>query len=424
MMHKAVHFAVTVKTRSNTSSLVGAAAYRAGASLFDEQIGLRKSYLSRRDVVSVEMIRAAPDIEAFWNSAQKAETRINSRLAREIKIALPHELPLETQRRLVRGYCLWLHDAFGMSSMAAIHHPFVDGVDREILSDLVPYTEGHSTSKPSRNDDRGNPLNTHVHILCPTRKWLPDEGRFGAKLRELDDLKTGPEAVQRMRSEWEKRVNAELEKVGVEERVDLRSYKAMAADGDAPEGLVAQPKLGPRNTARSRRRKRETGTDDTFVGAERASVRDRNDELWATWLELRALKREKAREMESASIAARQEVERAEAARRAEHEIKVAPDLKSRHDAIEKAPHIDALNPWAQAIAWAEHMTGTDENPPGSDEDPAGTDDDPTETGEGDEFERVFDPETDSAVSDTEHIEIPWRSIRRAPRVRERKRGD
>ena len=143
MMHKAVHFAVTVKTRSNTSSLVGAAAYRAGASLFDEQTGLRKSYRSKRDVVSVEMIRAAPDIEAFWNMAQKAETRINSRLAREIKIALPHELPLETQRRLVRGYCLWLHDAFGMSSMAAIHHPFADGVDREILADLVPNKEGH-----------------------------------------------------------------------------------------------------------------------------------------------------------------------------------------------------------------------------------------------------------------------------------------
>lgn len=85
--------------------------------------------------------------------------------------------------------------------------------------------------------------------------WLPDEGRFGAKLRELDDVKTGPEAVQRMRSEWEKRVNAELEKAGVEERVDPRSYEAMAATGDAPDGLMAQRKLGARNTARGRKRK-------------------------------------------------------------------------------------------------------------------------------------------------------------------------
>ena len=177
----------------------------------------------------------------------------------------------------------------------------------------------------------------------------------------------------------------------------------MAADGDAPEGLVAQPKLGAKNTARSRRRKQETGTDDTYMGARRAKIRKRNDALWVTWLELRALERERARQRESAEIAERLEKERAEEAQQADLAIKNAADERARHDAIVDAPHLDTLNPWAQAIAWAEN---------------------PTEACDDDEFERVLDQETDSAVSETEHVEIPWRMVKRAPRIRERMRGD
>lgn len=177
----------------------------------------------------------------------------------------------------------------------------------------------------------------------------------------------------------------------------------MAADGDAPEGLVAQPKLGAKSIARSRRQSREAGIDDTYMGAQRAKIRKRNDALWVTWLELRALERERARERRSTEIAKRLEKERAKETKHADLAIKNAADVRARHDAIVDAPHLDILNPWAQAIAWAEN---------------------PTEACGDDEFERVLDPDTDSAVSETEHIEIPWRTVKRAPRVRERMRGD
>lgn len=359
MTHKACHFGVTVKNRSNCTSIVSAAAYRAGASYRDERTGLRKSFRSKRDVVSVEMIRGPDDIEAFWNTADAAETRVNSRLAREILIALPYELPLDTQRKLVRGFCLWLHDEYRLTSMACIHHPFAGGWDKEILDDLMPSTEGADRQqKMVRKNDRGNAKNHHVHILTPTREWIASEQKFGKKLRDLDDLKSGPIIIQRCRDEWETRVNVQLKKHGVKERVDLRSYKAMAKAGDAPNGLAAQPKQGARNTARSRKFAAEHGYDSTHIGRKRGRTRAQNDLLWSSWLLLRALEREKARKERSQELATdREAMRRVEAALK----DKELQEAKTRQDiaiALESSAHIDCLDPYAQACAWAKGTYG------------------------------------------------------------------
>jgi MobA/MobL family. len=219
------------------------------------------------------------DPERIFNAACAAEKHPRARIAREILISLPHELPLATQRILVRGYCLWLHDRFGISSMAAIHHPLADGLDGEILADMVPRTNGWKKPVKPRKDDRGNPLNQHVHILCPVRVWDDEAQRFGKKARILDDVETGPVCIQQMRNEWERRVNRHLVKAGVKARVDLRSYEKAAAAGDAPAGLTPQPKLGPKNSARGRRRELESGRDDTFLGEVRAKTKAANSSL-------------------------------------------------------------------------------------------------------------------------------------------------
>ncbi len=396
MTHKACHFGIIVKNRSNCTSIVGAAAYRAGASYHDERTGLRKSYRSKRDVVSVEMIRGPQDIEAFWNAADAAETRINSRLAREFLIALPCELPLDTQRKLVRGFCLWLHDEYRLTSMACIHHPFAGGWDKEILDDLLPCTEGADRRQMMfRKNDRGNPRNHHVHILTATREWIAAEQRFGKKLRDLDDMKTGPIIIQRCRDEWETRVNVQLKKHGVTERVDLRSYKAMAEAGDAPHGLAAQPKQGARNTARSRKFAAEDGYDSTHIGRKRASTRAQNDLLWSSWLLLRALGREKSRKERSQQLATdREAVRRGEAALK-DKEISEAKTREDIASALETSAHIDCLDPYAQACKWAASTSG--ENKDG-------------------EFGRTIDPEVDDATGSDD----PRRS---RIRVRHRARG-
>lgn len=365
MHHKACHFEITIKNRGNCTSIVGAAAYRAGACYHDARTGRRCSYAARRDVASVEMIRGPKDPEEFWNTVDAAETRKNARLAREFVISLPAELPLDNQRRLVRGFCLWLHDRYKLTSMAAIHHPFADGLDREITQDLMLNRDQNRRST-DRQSDRGNPLNHHVHILTPTREWNPDTDTLGPKLRALDDRKTGPLIVQQCRNEWQRRVNVVLEKHGVAARVDLRSYEKMAAAGEAPDGLIAQRKLGPKNTARGRKVERETGQDSSYSGQRRQKVREHNDALWQSWLQLRALEREKARLERSAALAAeREETRRKEAA--------VA-------QALEDAPHLDCLDPKAQAIAWAKG-----ENESAIDA----------------QFDRQIDPETEDATEPT-----------------------
>nr|WP_272911612.1 MobA/MobL family protein [Loktanella sp. M215] len=48
--------------------------------------------------------------EELWNAAEASETRTNSRVARELRPALPAELPLDDQLSLVRGFCLFLKD--------------------------------------------------------------------------------------------------------------------------------------------------------------------------------------------------------------------------------------------------------------------------------------------------------------------------
>ncbi|WP_176556298.1 MobA/MobL family protein [Rubellimicrobium rubrum] len=63
------------------------------------------------------------DGPALWNGFEAVETRINARLGRELRIALPKELPIGEQVRLVRSYCLWMKDQYGLACEWAIHAP-------------------------------------------------------------------------------------------------------------------------------------------------------------------------------------------------------------------------------------------------------------------------------------------------------------
>lgn len=352
MRHKASRLEVKIRNRGNNASLVAAAAYCAGGRYRCDRTGRMKNYSRRRDVVSVESIKMPHDPERIFNQACAGEKHPRARLAREILISLPHELPLEVQRRLVRGYCLWMHDRYGLSSMAAIHHPLAGGMDREILDDMIPQTEGRRKPAKPRKDERGNPLNQHVHILCPTRFWDEETQSFGKKIRDLEKVVAGPRIVQEMRDEWQRRVNRQLEKASADERVDLRSYQKAAVAGDAPEGLRPQPKLGPKNTARCRRFELETGRDDTFLGRARAKTRAANEALWESWLMLRDLEREKARLEDSRRVAEKNEMARRTEAEVAKKKIDAAENNANRAAAIAAAPHLDALDPGAAAIRW------------------------------------------------------------------------
>ena len=226
-------------------------------------------------------------------------------------------------------------------------------------------------------------LNFHAHIRWTVRRVDKASGAFGEKTREFDRTDpwelsaeerhekrkpkkkiVGRDVIKNIRSEWERRVNAALEKAGSSARIDLRSYAAMAAAGDAPEGLRSQEHVGPERTQKLRT---TANTLHKPMVAERNSiVREENQTRWDNWFELRRLAREKARlEGESERIARENEDRRRAQDDHDKERLREAKTDEDRADIVAKASSIDAFNPTCPldaAMRWAESVGESSES--------------------------------------------------------------
>lgn len=188
------HCSVKTISRGQGRSAVGAAAYRAGEKLENERDGMTHDYTHKEGVEHTEIMTPenAPDWTkdrgTLWNEVEKSETRVNSRTAREVEVALPQELDRESQKELLRDYVKENFNDQGMIADVAIH-------------------------------DKGDG-NPHAHILLTTRE-IDEDGKFGKKRRDWDKN----EQVDKWRESWEKHANRYLEREGHEQRIDHRSYK-------------------------------------------------------------------------------------------------------------------------------------------------------------------------------------------------------
>jgi hypothetical protein len=96
------HCSLRIFSRSENHSAVAAAAYRSGSILKDERSGVIHRYHKRTGVADTFILapNSAPskfqDRAFLWNAAEASETRKNSRVAREVILALPHELSFDT----------------------------------------------------------------------------------------------------------------------------------------------------------------------------------------------------------------------------------------------------------------------------------------------------------------------------------------
>lgn len=201
------HFAVKSLSRGKGHSASAAAAYRAGIALEDPSTGLRHDYTRRAGVVSVDMLAPdgapawAQDPAQLWANVETHETRKNARVAREVVIALPHELDAEQRRDLARDVGRLLVERYGVAVQIAIHAPDKGGDDR----------------------------NHHAHLLMTPRTVGPEGfGAYAAKA--YDDFKAGPEELKAMRAEVAGRFNKALERAGLAARVDHRPLLAQKAD--------------------------------------------------------------------------------------------------------------------------------------------------------------------------------------------------
>ncbi|MCB1810898.1 MAG: MobA/MobL family protein [Candidatus Competibacteraceae bacterium] len=201
------HFAAKIISRSTGRSATAAAAYRAGLDIVDERTGELHAYSRRQGVLDHAVLtpnRApdwAKDAVSLWNAVEQFEKRKDAQLAREIVVALPHELSLAQNRALLHAY---VQDAFvarGMAVQVDIHGPDRDGDQR----------------------------NTHAHLLLTTRQ-LTRNGFKAQKARNWNERKT----LVAWREQWADHLNRALERAGRSERVDAGSFKARGIEDRAP----------------------------------------------------------------------------------------------------------------------------------------------------------------------------------------------
>ena len=250
--------AVRAHSRRRGHSAAAAWAYRSGRCFTCARTGREHDYTprSRRsdEIVKTGLawtgeVEGTPalarDEQQLLDAIEHAERRHDAKILRDIQLALPAGLGTETLVELVREYAQWVADEYHTLAMWAIHRPGRIGDGRNI----------------------------HAHVLVPTRELEASGAAFGRKLRVLDDFKSGPVEICRLRNQWCESANARLERAGtgtrihagrrldappmptIPERFVVREYAAKRAAGLATEPMrVAElAELGdPENRAMAR----------------------------------------------------------------------------------------------------------------------------------------------------------------------------
>src|SRR5260221_156781 len=235
----AIYF-LNLKTfgRSNNSSAVSAAAYRAGERIRDERTGKTYDHSDRQDVLHKEILLpsrfAADDMSwardraSLWNAAEGAEDRKNARVAREYLVALPIELSAAARIGLVSGFSRELAERYGFAVDVAIHAP--------------------------RDFPGSDPRNFHAHLLATTREVTL--AGLGAKTTlEWNDAKRreagmGPAVGEllHVRERWAIAANTALEQAQVASRIDHRTLRAQGIDREPgphiPRAAYEMERLG------------------------------------------------------------------------------------------------------------------------------------------------------------------------------------
>ena len=200
------HLHAKIVSRAKGQSVVASAAYRAGASLYDERLGQVWDYTHKRGVEHTEILtpHGAPEWtrnrERLWNEVERAERRKDAQLARELEIALPIELTNAQQVALMRDFAQRAFIWKGMVTDFALH--------------------------------LDNPQNPHAHLLLTTRNLTADG--FGLKRRDWN-AKT---ELLAWRQQWAEIGNEHLARAGLDLYIDHRSLEAQGIY------LVASRKLG------------------------------------------------------------------------------------------------------------------------------------------------------------------------------------
>jgi len=222
------HFSAKVIGRGTGRSAVAAAAYRSASRLEDERLGRHHDFTNKAGVVHSEVMlpEGAPerlrDRETLWNEVEATEKRKDAQLAREVEFAIPREMTKEQGIALAHEFVKTEFVALGMVADLNVHWDI--GADGEV--------------KP------------HAHVMLTLRD-LDGEG-FSAKVREWN----ATALLQHWRTAWADHVNARCAALGIDARIDHRSYEHQGID------LEPQHKIGAAGARREAKGEDAERADD------------------------------------------------------------------------------------------------------------------------------------------------------------------
>lgn len=220
------HCHCKIISRGQGRSAVGAAAYRSGEKLKNEYDGIEHDYTKKGGVAYSEIMLCenAPkeyqDRATLWNAVEQAEKGSRAQLAREYEVALPVELSREEQIQLVRDFAKENFVDKGMCVDFSIH-------DKE---DGNPHAHIMLTTRPIEKDETWGAKATNEYVLDKNgERILQKIDKQNRKIYKRVKIETTDwntkEFLQRSRSSWAEKVNQELEKKNLPQRVDHRSFK-------------------------------------------------------------------------------------------------------------------------------------------------------------------------------------------------------
>ena len=204
------HFSAKIMGRGSGRSAVASAAYRSASRLHDERLGRHHDFTNKAGVVHSEVMLpdGAPerlrDRRALWNDVEATEKRKDAQFAREVEFAIPREMTRDQGVALAREFVQREFVSRGMVADLNVHWDI--GIDGE--------------AKP------------HAHVMLTMREVGPDG--FGPKVREWN----ATALLQQWRENWASHVNERLAQLGIETRIDHRSYDAQGIE------LEPQHKIG------------------------------------------------------------------------------------------------------------------------------------------------------------------------------------
>ena len=271
------HLEAKVVSRGAGRSAIAAAAYASCSRLYNDYDGLTHDYTRKQGCLYSEVFlpQYAPeewkDRQLLWEAVESVEKTKDSRLARELVVALPSELSLDDWKGMLERFVREQGIDLGMCADVNIHDPYPPGHNphSHILFTMRPLDEnGKWQAKTQKEylckrggEERG--FTADEYKTAKTQGWekqymyqfeekkeyltpseaekiegciriskTPKSTRYGRQ-NPLTELWNSEEQIFAWRKSWETIINEEQARHGIADRVDCRSHAA--------RGLSKQP---------------------------------------------------------------------------------------------------------------------------------------------------------------------------------------